>query len=225
MSTGGTGDARGGTDARTRRTIALIAILAVAPVVLAWLAYHYWPRTERTNYGELLSAQTLPRITGTWLDATARDEGAPAESARGLGALTGATRGEASLAGRPFDSATLRGKWIVLIAGSGACDPACAHALYASRQARTLQNTERDRVLRLWLVTDAVVPDPTLLAQHPDLVVAHVAPSTLAGLPRGLGDMYLADPLGNLVLAWPDDPDIKAMVKDLSRLLRASQIG
>ena len=102
--------------------IALIPILAMAPIVLAWLAYHYWPRTERTNYGELLPAQTLPRVTGTWLDGTARDQGAPA----------GPARGRVSLAGEPFDSLTLRGKWIVLFAGPGTCDPACARALYAS---------------------------------------------------------------------------------------------
>lgn len=215
MSATGTGDARKGTDARTRRTIALIAILAVAPIVLAWLAYHYWPRTERTNYGELLPAQTLPRITGTWLDGTARDEAAPA----------GPARGQVSLAGEPFDSLTLRGKWIVLLANSGTCDSACVQALYASRQARTLQNAERDRVLRVWLVTDGTVPDPALLAQHPDLAVARVTPFALAGLPRGQSAIYLTDPLGNLVLAWPEEPDIKAMAKDLSRLLRASQIG
>jgi hypothetical protein len=225
MSATGTPEARRGTDARTRRIIALIAILAAAPVVLAWLAVHYWPRTERSNYGELLTAQTLPRITGTWLDGTARDEGAPAGPARSQGSITESARGQVSLAGEPFDSLTLRGKWIVLFAGSGTCDSACAQALYASRQARTIQNAARERVVRVWLVTDGTVPDPALLAQHPDLAVVRVTPAALAGLPRGQSVMYLTDPLGNLVLAWPEDPDIKAMAKDLSRLLRASQIG
>jgi hypothetical protein len=35
----------------------------------------------------------------------------------------------------------------------------------------------------------------------------------------------LIDPLGNWVLAWPADPDIKALAKDLGRVLRASRIG
>jgi len=38
-------------------------------------------------------------------------------------------------------------------------------------------------------------------------------------------DIYLIDPLGNVVLRYPVDPDIKRMAKDLERLLRASRIG
>ena len=37
--------------------------------------------------------------------------------------------------------------------------------------------------------------------------------------------IYLVDPLGNAVLAWPRAPDIKALANDLGKLLRASQIG
>jgi hypothetical protein len=195
MSAPGSPAARSGTDARARRMIVLIAAIAVAPVILAWFAYHFWPRTARTNYGELLPAQTLPHITGS------------------------------ALAGGAFDSSTLRGKWLVLFAAPGSCDPECRQALYASRQARTIQNAERDRVQRVWLLTDSATPPPALLAEHPDLAVARVAPAPLAALPRGLTVMYLVDPLGNLVLAWPANPDIKAMSKDLSKLLHASQIG
>ena len=195
MNATGSPAARGGTDARTRRTILLIAAIAVAPMILAYVTYYFLPRTARTNYGELLPTQTLPHITGT------------------------------TLAGAPFDSASLRGKWVVLFASPGACDPVCQQALYASRQARTIQNAERDRVQRVWLLTDGATPPQALLAEHPDLAVARVAPAALAALPRGLGVMYLADPLGNLVLAWPANPDIKALAKDLSKLLRASQIG
>ena len=195
MNAPGNPAAGGGTDARTRRMIVLIAAIAVAPIVFAYVAYYYWPRMARTNYGELLPAQTLPHIIG------------------------------ATLAGATFDSAGLRGKWVVLFAAPGECDPVCRQALYASRQARTIQNAERDRVQRVWLLTDAAMPAPSLLAEHPDLAVARVVPTALAALPRGLHVMYLVDPLGNLVLAWPANPDIKAMSKDLSRLLRASQIG
>lgn len=195
MNAPGNPAAGGGTDARTRRMIMLIAAIAVAPIVLAYVAYYYWPRMARTNYGELLPAQMLPHIIGTTPE------------------------------GATFDSAGLRGKWVVLFAAPGECDPACRQALYASRQARTIQNAERERVQRVWLLTDAAMPAPSLLAEHPDLAIARVAPTALATLPRGLHVMYLVDPLGNLVLAWPANPDIKAMSKDLSRLLHASQIG
>ncbi|HEX8740938.1 MAG TPA: hypothetical protein VF925_12450 [Casimicrobiaceae bacterium] len=186
-----------GTDATTRRQIALIALIAVAPMVLAWAAYHYWPRNARTNYGELLATRVMPRITGERI-------GAPRTV---------------------FDSDALRGRWLVLYASGGACDARCAQALYATRQARTLQNAERDRVLRVWLVTDAAEPDPRIAAEHPDLEIARVPPASVARLPHGSDAIYLVDPLGNLVLAWPIAPDIKALAHDLSHLLRASQIG
>jgi len=129
------------------------------------------------------------------------------------------------LDGTPFDLAALHRQWVMLIDAPSSCGGACERALYASRQARTMQNAERGRVVRVWLVTDAGTPSTALLAQHPDLVIARVAPATLDALPGKGRAIYLIDPRGNLVLAWPLDPDIKSLARDLSRLLRASQIG
>lgn len=127
--------------------------------------------------------------------------------------------------GSPFALSDLRGKWVIVSAASGACDARCAAALYASRQARTIQNAERERIVRVWLVTDAAAPPPALLGEHPDLVAVRTTPSTPAALPAAGRDIYLVDPLGNLVLSWPAEPDIKRMAGDLARLLRASSIG
>ncbi len=46
-----------------------------------------------------------------------------------------------------------------------------------------------------------------------------------AKFPGGAASLYLIDPLGNLVLRYPDDPDIKGIARDLTRLLKASRIG
>jgi hypothetical protein len=97
--------------------------------------------------------------------------------------------------------------------------------LYATRQARTMQGKERDRVVRVWLVVGDAAPSATLLAQHPGLVVARVPATALARLPGGASPVYLVDPLGNLVLSYPDDPDIRGIAGDLTRLLKASRIG
>lgn len=181
--------------ARTRRLLALLATVALAPVVLSYLAYYVWPRESRVNYGELLNAGTIAPIEGTKLDGTR------------------------------FDVADLRGRWIILYTSEGSCSDTCASALYAGRQARTIQNAERERVTRVWLVTDTPLPSAELVAAQADLVVARVEPRAAASLPRGTDRLYLIDPLGNFVLAWPSKPDIKAMAKDLTRLLRASSIG
>jgi len=181
-----------GTSARNKRLLVLLAAIALAPVVLSYVAYYAWPRDSRVNYGELLSG-TLPSIAGT--------------------------RGD----GGTFDAGELRGRWIVLYAAPGDCTGDCPAALYASRQARTIQNAERERVVRVWLVTRGPAPTTGLLGEHPDLTVVRV--SAPPDLPRGPGRIYLVDPLGNFVLAWPSKPDIKAMAKDLGRVLRASSIG
>ena len=182
------------TPARAKRLVMLIAAIAVAPVILSYLAYYALPHDSRVNYGTLM-ARPFHDVAGTTLD------------------------------GKPLSTRDLRGRWIVLFAGGGACDAVCTSALYASRQARTIQNAERERVQRLWLIPDAGAPPPDVLDEHPDLVVARVAAGAAAALPEGTDRIYLIDPLGNLVLVWPADPDIKAMAKDLTRLLRASRIG
>ena len=125
--------------------------------------------------------------------------------------------------GAPFDLTDVRGRWVLLHVGSGECTAGCAEALYASRQARTIQNAERERVVRVWLVSGGPAPAAALLADHPDLMAVRVAAPP--ALPRGAERIYLIDPLGNFVLAWPSKPDIKAMARDLGRLLRASSIG
>jgi hypothetical protein len=178
-----------------RRTLLLLALVVIAPVVASYTAYYVVPREARTNYGELLATGPAPALVGTRVD------------------------------GRPFALSQLRGKWVLIVNAPGGCDAQCAQALHATRQARTIQGREMERVQRVWLSTGDVAPDATLLAQHPDLMVARVSREALAGLPAGVDRIYLIDPLGNLVLAFPSDPDIGKVGKDLERVLRASRIG
>ena len=181
--------------ARTRRRLLLLAGIALAPVVLSYLAYYFAPRDARVNYGTLLATRPVEPISGTLA------------------------------AGGPFSLAELRGRWVILYAGSGGCTGPCIDALYASRQARTIQNAERERIRRVYLVVDDERPAAAIIAAHPDLTVARVPRTAVAGFPEGIDRIYLIDPLGNYVLAWPSKPDIKAMAKDIGRLLRASSIG
>jgi len=180
---------------KNKRTLLLIAAVAVAPVVASYVAYYLFPRETQTNYGELLPTSLAPPIAGTRLD------------------------------GGAFELSGLRGKWVLVNAGPGACDAECARVLHATRQARAIQGRERQRVQRVWLVSDAGTPEAALLALHPDLVAARVSEAAVAALPAGAERIHLIDPLGNVVLAYSRDPDIKAVARDLQRLLRASRIG
>jgi cytochrome oxidase Cu insertion factor (SCO1/SenC/PrrC family) len=177
----------------------MLALVCAAPVVASYVSYYWFRPAGHVNYGELLTARHLPEVAGTLPDGTA------------------------------FHLSDYRGRWLFLSADSTACDEACERKLYATRQARTIQGREQERVIRIWLETaDAPAPPPRLLAQHPGLVAARIDADQWASL-RGAIDppqsIYLVDPLGNVVLRYPADPDIKRMAKDLERLLKASRIG
>ena len=185
--------------ARGRRTLLLLALVALAPIVASYVAFYWLMPTKRLNYGELLATAPAPPLTGIALD------------------------------GAPFALTDLRGKWVLLIASGADCAAACEKALYATRQARTIQGREQDRVVRALLQpTGASAPPPGLLTGHPGLLTARVDPIALAQLPLPVPDVttiILIDPRGNLVLRYGADPDIKRVANDLGRLLRASQIG
>ncbi|NDP43486.1 MAG: cytochrome C oxidase subunit I, partial [Aromatoleum sp.] len=64
-----------------------------------------------------------------------------------------------------------------------------------------------------------------LLDDHPGLVVARAPAARVAALPGGPNAIVVIDPLGNLVLRYAENPDIKGLGRDLTRLLKASRIG
>ena len=88
-----------------------------------------------------------------------------------------------------------------------------------------MQGREQDRVARVWLATGDGAPLRPRGRRAPGLVVATAPPGALARWPQGEAGVYLVDPLGNWVLHYGADPDIKGMAKDLTRVLKASRIG
>jgi len=115
--------------------------------------------------------------------------------------------------------APLKGKWVLVTFDVAACDALCEKKLYVVRQVRRAQGKESDRIERLWVVTDAGKPKPELLAA---IEGSHVVTGQLDF--QG-ADIYLVDPLGNLMMRFPGEPDPKKMIKDLQRLLKYSRFG
>ena len=114
----------------------------------------------------------------------------------------------------------LRGKWVLVSADASACGAACERKLYFMRQVRRAQGKNMDRVERLWVVTDAGKPRGALLAAIEGTHLAWVADAALHP-----DHIYLVDPLGNLMMRFPRDPDPAKVIKDLERLLRVSRFG
>lgn len=183
----------------SRRTLLILVAITVLPMVAAWLMYFFFPPSGHNNYGTLLKVRPVPEVT-----------------------LVGAD-------GKPFYLKDLRGKWVLVNVESAACTEPCQYNLFAVRQARVMQNREQPRVERVWLVTDgaALEPKAAALMDGARIVRSGVngASAALAGEPGVEGHAYLIDPLGNLVLRFPTQPEPKKVAKDLKRLLKASNIG
>ncbi len=117
----------------------------------------------------------------------------------------------------------LRGKWVLVTFDAAACDAYCEKKLYIVRQVRRAQGKDVDRVERLWVLTDSGKPRPELLAAVEGTRLASFPP---VGFAENAGDhIYLVDPLGNLMMRYPRDPDPSKMIKDLQRLLKYSRAG
>jgi len=124
------------------------------------------------------------------------------------------------------EAPALKGKWVLVTFAGGACDARCERLLYFVRQVRRAQGRESDRIARLWLVTDAVAPRPEVLAAVAGSVVAPAGGRRDFPAETDPADhVYLVDPLGNLMMRFPRDPDPARVIKDLQRLLRASSFG
>jgi hypothetical protein len=177
------------------RTLWLMALVTLAPLIASYAAYYVFPRESRVNYGTLrLPTRPMPDIAGMRADGT------------------------------PFRFDQLRGRWVLVSGAHGGCDGACVSNLVAGRQARTMQGKDQDRIVRVLLVAGAS-PPAALVAEHPALVVVTVSDAALSALSGGADALQLVDPLGNLVLDYPRAPDIKGVAADLARLLKASRIG
>jgi hypothetical protein len=120
--------------------------------------------------------------------------------------------------------APLRGKWVLVTADDAACSPACERKLYIVRQVRKAQGKEMERLDRLWLLTDAGKPRAELVAALDGGHIASADAELLKALPN-TADIYLVDPLGNLMMRFPAEADPSKMIKDLQRLLKYSSFG
>lgn len=189
----------------------LLILLCIAPVVASYLAYYVFPPSDRTNYGTLVEPQrAMPALPTTLVRAP--DAGAREALARdGLAAL--------------------KGKWILLVVDKGACERACAEKLFFVRQTHASLGKDRDRVQQVLLLSDAT-PLPAAVDQaHPGMAVLRVAPQALGELlpvesaTTAADHIYLIDPLHNLMMRFPKDPDPARTRKDLQKLLKASRIG
>ncbi len=185
---------------RGRVELLLIMLLCVVPAVAAYVVFYWWqPQMGTMNYGELLPPRPLPDAAMQLVD------------------------------GRAFRMSELRGKWVLLQVDSAACNQNCRRKLYYLRQVRLTQGKEMQRIERAWIIDDNGTPQQDLMREYAGTWLIQGAGSALlAAFPAedsAKDHVYVVDPQGNLMLRFPRNADPRKMVKDITRLLKVSQIG
>jgi hypothetical protein len=193
--------ARHRTKAGRLRMLLVLAICA-APVVASYLTYFVIRPEGRSNYGTLIvPTRSLPDLALRRLD------------------------------GSTFPAASLRGQWLLVAVGPSACDAACDRRLFMQRQLREMLGRDRDRVDKVWFITDDAALAPALRAAIDAAVPVTALRVDGRALARWLAPapghaledhLYLVDPMGEWMMRMPPEPDPARVKRDLDRLLRAS---
>jgi len=183
------------------KLILVIAICA-APVIASYYMYYFVRPEGRVNYGDLIEPQrVMPALTLRELD------------------------------GDTVTPQSLKGKWLLVMASDGACDSACSNKLYQLRQVRVSTGKERERVERVWLIMDGEPLQTLTMREYDGTRMLRADPEQIArwlpSSPNGTfrDHIYIVDPLGNLMMRFPNNADPSRMRRDLTKLLRASRIG
>jgi len=184
---------------RNNHKLLIIIVMLCAPVAISYFLFFSGIRPASVNYGALMEVTPLQGSALNQADETI------------------------------FRIRQLRGKWVLLSVGSSTCDEKCNKSLYYMRQVRTMQNAEKSRIERVWLIDDGEPPQNLQLAEdYKGMFFINAKDSKLLEeLPavESVRDhIYMIDPLGNLMMRFPKDPDPIQMAKDIKRLLKISQI-
>ncbi len=193
-----------------KRVLLALFVLFIGGFVVAYLMVEGgWRPRATKNYGELVQpARAVP-------DALFADR-----------------------AGRAVRFSEFKGKWVLVYFGSAECLQPCIDNLYKMRQLTAAQGREGHRVKQVFVVTDPRARDVLryTLADYPETNVRYGSADAVRELARpfalapgtpldGLHRLYVVDPLGNFMMSYPADADLRRMNEDLQWLLRASHIG
>ena len=185
-----------------RLKMLIILLVCASPVIASYLTYYVIRPEGRRNFGELIEpVRPIPAIEARTLEGAVQ----------------------------PLQA--LKDQWLLVAVAGGACEATCQQNLYFQRQMRESLGREKERLDRVWLVSDDAPVAPELRPALEGATVLRVPAAQLAAwLPAGPGQqlqdhLFVVDPLGQLMMRFPARLDLQGAGKakrDLERLLRAS---
>jgi hypothetical protein len=191
-----------------RLKMLLVLLVCASPVIASYFTFFVIRPEGRTNYGELvLPTREMPAALPL-----------------------------ATLDGAPVVPASLRGQWLLVVVMPPVCDEACEKRLFMQRQLREMLGRDSERLDKLVLVADAPAVTPPLkpelraaLEAAPTATVLRTPREALAQwLAPAAGEaldahLYVVDPLGQWMMRMPRDAEPQRVMRDLSKLMRASK--
>ncbi|MFZ1852804.1 MAG: hypothetical protein WAU15_11425 [Nitrosomonas sp.] len=180
-----------------RRKFLLLLVVMCTPVIISYALYFMDYRPQSKNYGDLIP---IVKVSGK------------------------GTNIEDNTILRMKD---LHGKWVLVTVDSGDCNEACKNKLYYMRQVRTVQGKEKHRIERLWLINNSVKPSAELMKEYEGTYFVNADSEILDFIEtkeEQTKHIYLIDPIGNLMMRFPENVDGTKMGHDIKRLLHVSQL-
>lgn len=132
---------------------------------------------------------------------------------------------------------SLLGKWWLVYVGPKNCNLECHDTLYNLRQIRTALGKDTPRVERLFIAhpdCQKSVCETYLSESYPDMKRITMSNAEFNQLFAGvshhferemIGEVYVIDPRGNIMMHYSADIEARAILSDVKRLLRISKIG
>jgi cytochrome oxidase Cu insertion factor (SCO1/SenC/PrrC family) len=188
---------------RNPYTIWFVVLTFVAPVVLAYVMFFFGSVDSFTNKGEILNP--IVDISALKL----KDENDTLIPIK-----------------------TLTYKWRLISFVGSDCDKACNTRLYDSRQIHKSLGKDQHRVLRMIVHLQAPSDELNMLIEneYPDALIVYgdeIVISAALGETAKIeqNEIYIMDPMGNIMMRFTQEQPNKDFHKDLKKLLKASQIG
>jgi peroxiredoxin len=187
-----------------RGKLLAMALACSLPVLLAIFVFFVIKPTGQSSFGELIHpARPMPSVSLL------------------------------NVQGQPMALAELKGQWLLVNIGPSSCAADCAQRLFIQRQLREMLNKDKDRVDRIWLVTDDQAINPDVQALLAETTILRTSSAVLQAwlgempMEAAMQQMFVIDPQGHAMLRMPADMNGKqanAAKNLLQKLLMASVV-